>query len=780
MSTTSAVLGTTIRDIRLVQRIATGGMGEVYIGLDERLDRRVAVKAIRRDHRSKPGARQRFLLEARVLSQLDHPNICRLYEYIETEQGDYIVLELVPGLNLRQRLERGLGVPEKLAIASQVAAALVAAHGMSVVHRDLKPENVMVTPEGAVKVLDFGLARLLLAGPEPAPVAQPVEPSPADTRVEQPPAPALAPTLVDSSPSGTPALTALGMAVGTPRYMSPEQARGDRVTAASDMYSFGLLLQELFTGREPFAGDNDPISLMLRVSRGESEPVVGIDSDLAALIEQLKSEPPGDRPTAEAAARRLAWITDKPRRRLRRMLGAGALLGLALAAVVSTAGLVLARRALTRAERSELAARRAQGQAEAVNAFLGEMLTSADPAERGIDVKVADVLDRAAEGVDRSFGDEPERQAAVLETLARTYRALGELPKARRLAERCVQLRLQTLGEGSATTLAAREVLALVMKDQGQLDESSALLAEVLERRRHLLGADHPDTLRALTALGSTLRRRRHVEEAEKVLREAIETGRRSAGPDALATLDSEYELGRTLVDMSRTKEAEGLLRGVYEKRRRLLGPTHPETIEAASGLGTMLDIAQRWDEAESLMRETVDACRTFLGASHPRTLNATGKLAIVLIRHERWAEAERILVPVLEAQRRALRPAHPDTLETMRALAFALDHQGRRAEAEALYRERWAMARQALGEDHWSTLEMASSCAAFLALSRRVPEAERTYRQVLEARSRTLGPTDTATQRTRKALAALLRQSGREAEARAIEATGAVPTPGR
>ncbi|MFZ5786868.1 MAG: serine/threonine-protein kinase, partial [Acidobacteriota bacterium] len=277
-----SLLGSTVRGIRLVDELARGGMGEVYLGFDERLQRKVAVKAIRGDRRLDAVARARFLREARVLSQLEHANICRLYDLIESDDRDYLVMELAQGKSLRALIGTGMPRERRLAVAMQVADALVAAHALSVVHRDLKPENVVVGEDGEVKVLDFGLAR-----PARAPEIT------SEFRRDGTPARERASS--DSGGSdGT--VTELGLIVGTPRYMSPEQARGEAVTAASDMYSFGLLVQELFTDRAPIATDLDPPAMLQKAMWGESQPVAGLDVPLTALINRLKSLAPRDRP----------------------------------------------------------------------------------------------------------------------------------------------------------------------------------------------------------------------------------------------------------------------------------------------------------------------------------------------------------------------------------------------------------------------------------------------------------------------------------------------------
>ena len=201
-------------------------MGEVHLARDERLDRRVAIKALPAHLVADPIARERLRREAVASASLDHPFICKVFEVGESGPASYIVMEYVEGQTLHRRLASGpLPFAECLRIAGEIADALEAAHGNHLVHRDLKPANVMLTPQGHVKVMDFGLARQVLAHD-------------ANTTIDR------------AAP--TPALTEVGMRVGTPDYMSPEQALGESVDARSDLFSFGILLAELLTGSHPF------------------------------------------------------------------------------------------------------------------------------------------------------------------------------------------------------------------------------------------------------------------------------------------------------------------------------------------------------------------------------------------------------------------------------------------------------------------------------------------------------------------------------------------------
>jgi predicted Ser/Thr protein kinase len=363
--------GTTVGNIRLDTLLGQGGMGEVYLGFDPRLERRVAVKTIRPDKRPSPQAKARFLREARLLSKLGHPAICQVYDLIETPTADFLVLEYVEGKTLKQRIaDGGTSAAEKLALAEKVAAALAVAHRERIVHRDLKADNVMVTPAGEVKVLDFGIARSLGEGNDgpPATVAE-VLPDGDDLGATLDygagsPRPEGAADPEDTDEATL--FTRVGGVVGTVVSMSPEQAAGGRVTEASDLYSLGILLHELFTGQPAYLGRTAD-QILPQVLRGETRPRPGLDPDLSALIGELLSLDPYARPSALQACRRLAEIADKPQRQRRRRLRLAAL---AAAFVALAVGLAAVTYFAVAAERARRQADRRRGQAESLIRFM--------------------------------------------------------------------------------------------------------------------------------------------------------------------------------------------------------------------------------------------------------------------------------------------------------------------------------------------------------------------------------------------------------------------------
>jgi len=395
--------------IRVEGILGQGGMGDVYLGYDEALARRVALKVMHPDARLDGEAHARLIREARTLSQLDHPNICRIYDFIEDGDADVLVLELIDGRTLEQAVAAGgLSLAEKLRIARDVASVLVAAHRAGILHRDLKPENVMLTKSGQVKVLDFGLARW---------VEEKTKTGRKRLRVASSDDAAATAILNGAMPDvhAVPTATAWGVTIGTPLYMSPEQARGETLTTASDIYSFGLMLQTMFTGHDPYPDDLRARDVMVFAARGQSLSVNGVRRDVAALIKALKAFAPSDRPTAADALRRIEQIIETPKRVVRNTAAAVAVLLLLLGVWKYTTDL----------RRAESEARKRRSQADALIGFmLGDLRKKLEP------VGKLDILDDVGtRALDYMASLDPK--TLTPDDLARNATALSQLGEVR-------------------------------------------------------------------------------------------------------------------------------------------------------------------------------------------------------------------------------------------------------------------------------------------------------------------------------------------------------------
>ncbi len=699
MTDFATLLGKKVGRIRILEALGRGGMGEVYAGFDDKLRRKVALKAVRQD-RFDAEAKARFLREARLLSRLDHPNICRIHELIEGEEGgDYLVLELISGSNLRQALEEGVVEPHKARIAEQLARVLVVAHAEGIIHRDLKPENVMITPQGDVKVLDFGLARSIEA---PAKAGGPPAELPAGDHQPRESAGDRRSTEIE---------TRRGRVLGTAASMSPEQARGEGATTASDLYSFGLLLQELYTGRRPYPQNLGFGLLLLKVSRAETVPVTGVDPDLAALIGRLLSLAPAARPTAVDTLERLRWIGGKGRRRRRRRLAAAAIALLALL----TAAMVVQ---TFRAEREAARANREAETARQVSAFLVDLFAVSDPGEaRGNTITAREILDRGAVRIHRELGDQPLTRARLMDTIGEVYRQLGLYGAAEPLHEQALESRRRLLGEGHPDVAASLDHLAAVYYFQGRYGAAEPLYRRVVEIREQAFGEDHPAVASALNDLANLYWIEGRYGAAEPLHRRALGIRQRVLGDgEHLDIAESLGSLATLYVDQGRHAEAEPLYRRDLEISEKLLGPDHPSVATTLNNLATLCVDLGRFGEAESLHRRALEIKRRALGAEHPSVAATLSNLGHLYGEQGRLEEAEALFRRAQEVWEKALGPEHHHVARALFRRAEVCRRLGRGAEAEPLYRRALEIGEGALGAKHPSVVEVRQAYAAFVA----------------------------------------------------------------
>ena len=475
--------GDTIGDCTVLRLLGEGGMGEVYLAQDTRLERQVAVKLLKR-HLGDETLLRRFHHERKVLAGLTHPNIARLYGGAVTPDGrPYLVMEYVHGERLdRYCGERAPALPERLALFRKVCSAVTYAHQNLVIHRDLKPANLRVTAEGEPKLLDFGIAKLVD---------------------------------LDTARNADVTLTMFGAL--TPEYASPEQLKGDAITTASDVYSLGVILYELITGQRPYAGsfhrsdelaraicEQEPArpSAVADRSRGLRRQIEG---DLDNIVAMALRKEPARRYASVAQlsedirrhcdglpviARRdtLGYRAGKFVRRHKAGVAAAAFIVLALVGGLAAATWQarVARQERDHARAAQAQAELAQEQAERLNTFLQTLLGSPDPAKMGKDVKVVEVLDAVSRNLDRELADQPEILAQAHQTISRAYtdlqilqsaeqHARAALSIARRLHGACANFTRRGTGPRRPSVLPARsDTPGLISFPSRQLAEPSS------------------------------------------------------------------------------------------------------------------------------------------------------------------------------------------------------------------------------------------------------------------------------------------------------------------
>ena len=740
-------------EFRIVRRLGAGGMGLVYEAEDETLGRSVALKLVRPDQLPFDGARERFEREIGAIARLSHPGIVPVYRSGEANGVPYFCMELVAGATLGQVLQavalvpaaeldgnflvhtlrevcaaRGVAVQEAavrarfggrtwemavLALVADIGRALEHAHARGVVHRDIKPSNVMLTDDGRIRVMDFGLAA---------------------TKDGQ-------------------RITLSGAQLGSLAYMSPEQARGDGSTLdeRTDVYQLGVVLYEALTLALPYPQGSSERMFRQILAGHPPRPRqrrAGISWDAETVCLTAMEHDPARRYANMAAMVRdldhvLAHRPISAQRpglglRMRRWVQRNptAAVALVLVTVVFLIGpslfawQAIAARAALQTERDEAlkakaAAQDAARRALKVLAFQRDMLAAGDPDQGGKDTRVRDIADRAAQMVADAYRGEPEIEAAVRTTLGTTYRSLGLLPQAEEHFARARAL-LEPLGEPAVVELlGARVDLARLCIDQSRLPEAEALLLPARDELRRRLGPSHAATLDADREVVQLRLAQGKLDEALTAAQASWETARTSLGPEDPATLDAWSVHANALYVAGKIDAAVQAYRGVCEVRTRVLRSDHPHLLRSQCSMATALWAQHQIPEAMALARATLAAQERTLGPEHPNLLRTLSLLATLTGESGDFAEEERIERRLLEVERRLLGPEHEGTLRTLGNLADTLHKQKRTAEALPLAQEALRLRQHALGEAHWETLSSNNGVGAMLLALDRAAEAE-------------------------------------------------------
>jgi serine/threonine-protein kinase len=526
----ATLIGERIGTYTVVRLIGVGGMGAVYEATraDAEYQKRVAIKVVQRDVDSDLSA-ARFRRERQILASMVHPNIATMYDGGVMDDGrPFLVMEYVEGAPITTWCNaRALPVRDRVALFRQVCAAVHHAHKNLVIHRDLKPGNILVAGDGTVKLLDFGIAKLLGSADGDA----------------------------DSGDEAMP-LTRAGARAFTPEYASPEQIRGLPLTTASDVYSLGVVLFELLTGRRPYQPksralvDIERAVLDTPVPRPSSvitdEGSRSLGQNAARVRQRLHGEldsialtalhPEASRryPSAEAFSDDLQnYLTSLPVRAQRDWVGYRARKFVLRNKAASAASLLAIGGLLVGVVLSVNAAHHArteQVKAEAANGFLRRLLASVHPATGSRDAMVSDVLDAAARRIEQDFANDPGIRADLETVIGESYEGLGRYPEAERQLRSALGLREQFSGPASVEVVASLNNLGEQYLDQGALDSAAALFhrALTLEQRR----AREPDSLYAslLGNLGSLAHAQGQSHDAERFHREALAIKRRLFG----------------------------------------------------------------------------------------------------------------------------------------------------------------------------------------------------------------------------------------------------------
>jgi tetratricopeptide (TPR) repeat protein len=705
--------GTRVGDYMLRSPIGDGGMGRVWLAdrIDGRFEGQAAVKLLTA---SLPGAEgeARFVREGTILAKLTHPHISRLVDAGLAATGQpYLVLEYVEGRSIDAYCdENALDVHARIRLFLDVLDAVAHAHANLIVHRDLKPSNVLVTRDGCVKLLDFGVAKMLEHTEERASETAPRERS--------------------------------GL---TPRYAAPEQIDDGVVTTATDVYSLGVLLYELVAGQHPAGERAQGTADLLRAiivdePRPPSEVAPGnvrrqLAGDLDRIVLKALKKQPHERyqtgaaladdlrrylnhQTVSAHPDSLGYRVTKFTRRHRAPLAFAAL---ALATIAGLAAFYTVRLSAER-DRAELEA----AKATRISQLLTGLLTAADPYRTpdAKEVTVRNMLDLGAARIDRELADQPELRAEMLTVIGRVYQRLGAYDTAQPMLERALALGRQVFGGDHARVAQTLNDLGALSRERGNSAGAKPFLEEGLAMRRRVLGERHPQV--AVTLV----------------------------------------ELARVQKDLGFPGESERLVREALDIRRTAFGEMHRDTATSMNDLALLLLDRGDVDEAERLFRRNLEIDERVLGKSHQSTVIARGNLGLALWAKERPAEAEALLREALRFEEQNLGAGNPQIAPTLNNLAYAVLDLGRRDEAQAILERTIVLAKAGVGEAHPRYATYALNLGRIYLLSGDVDRAEPLIRHALAVRTKTMRDGDWRIAQAKSLLGGVLLARGNTREA--------------
>jgi len=731
---------------------ARGGLGEVFRATDSELHRTVAVKCILERHAANPDSRRRFLLEAEITAGLDHPGVVPVYGLFQGSGRPAYAMRFVEGQTLGAAIATyHANAPDPISFRRllqaflQVCQTVAYAHSRGVIHRDLKPDNIMLGQFGETLVIDWGLAKVV-GRPEEARMA------------------GMGETLVPSGQDSEPGETAMGSAIGTPAYMSPEQAAGrwDVVVQASDVYSLGAVLYTVLTAKQPLEKGNWP-EMQQRIQRGHFPRPRQVKPDVplpleAACMKAMALDPPDRYASAEALATDVEhWMADEPlaayrdplathtrrwMRKHRTLVIAGAVL-LVTALAAAGAGLILlgqknrevaaernaARKAADEADAERNAARAAADEATAMNAFLTEDLlgqASPDVNARDKKVTVEEALAKAAAKIDGNtkFAGKPQVEATLRMALGNTYIRLGNLAEAERHLRRAVDLRRAHLSIDDPQTLVAQEALADCLNRADKFAEAEPFSQQTWEARKRVLGPTHRDTLDTLDTYVSVVKGLGRIEMALNLAKENLDIRRQTLGPEDPDTLGSMTNVAHILMIRGHWVDANGLLRQVIEIKKRT--GVDSETFAPAGNLGLSLYYLGELDEAEKILARYAEMASRQLGDSHYATQNLRSFLARVWVERGKADRAVGTLNDLIAARRKDSQKGDWRTALCLIDLGRAKLALGKPDEAAAALEEARQMYLEFPPQTGY-TVPWADAClgAALLALQK-YPEAEK------------------------------------------------------
>jgi serine/threonine protein kinase len=764
----------TIPGYELLELIGRGGMGVVHRARDQRLDRDVAIKLLTEKAETDSAAATRFVVEAKITGQLQHPGIPAVHELGTLPDGrPFLAMKLVKGrtlqellrvgqdsnpasgqarqdLNLAPRADRG----RFLAIFEQICHAVGYAHAHHVIHRDLKPANIMVGAFGEVQVMDWGLAKVL-------------DTSPTRERGNDPDPLATTGLLTAIDTPKHSSATRTGSVIGTPSYMPPEQAGGEirRLDSRSDVFGLGAVLCQLLTGQPPYPG-KDANAVRLRAVRGDLHEVLtrldgcGAESDLIALCKRCLAFKQEDRPAdGQAVAAAVATIRNQAEARARQaeqdraaalvreaeqgkrrraLLWVGGVIAAVLLAgtAVSLWQMLRAQDAekataaqLAKTQKAEADALEKLGFAERSNEIMGSLFEGLDP--KANYATVADLRDALKANLhkavrqldDGSIGD-PLAVANMQNRLGVSLLGLGDFKQAIVLLEKSRDTLKTKLGADQPDTLNSMNNLAKGYHDVGKLDLALPLYEETLKLTKANLGTDHRHTLETMNKLAACYRAAKKLDLALPLYEETLTLMKAKLGADHPDTLTSMNNLAAARWQAKQLDRSVPLFEETLPLMQNKLGPTHPYTLMTLANLAVNYRDAGRLADAARRADEFVNHYRQLPVLNRQQLVWFVPEAASIFTAAGQPAKAEAICRDAVAEARQHLGAEDPRLAAALVELGDHLLQQKRWLEAESTLKECLAI-RQKKEPDAWTTFNAQSLLGGALAGQKKYADAE-------------------------------------------------------
>ncbi len=716
----NATLKQVIGPYRTIKELGRGGMGVVYLAerIDGQYEQQVALKLIKRGMDS-DAIERRFLHERQILARLQHPNIARLLDGNITKAGQpYFAMEYIDGSSILAYCDQKKAtIEDRLVLFGEVTKAVQYAHANLVVHRDLKPSNMLVDGNGQIKLLDFGIAKVL-SGEQAQPLTS---------------------------------LTQTGARVMTPEYASPEQIEGKPITTATDVYALGVVLYELLSGIRPVEFDSrapvvmaktikehTPLAPSSSISKSTSHTAYAAQPVSHDQISKLRSTTP------DKLRKRLSGDLDRivlkalhkdPERRYRSIEALGEdlrrhIAGLPVSAqrdsmlyrfskfarrhlaVVIAAMLILVSLSAgfsatlwqaARANRERDVAKLETEKAKQVASFMAALFQTSDPAiSRGNEITVREMLDSGAVRIDRELENQPEVRAQMMDAIGRAYFGLGLYDQAHPMLEQSLMTREAISGVNESDIAESHYNLAYLLSRQGYYEEAESHYRSSLDIRRTLPQSNPQGLIKSTNGLAFVLRSSGQFAASEVLYLEALNLARihlQRKDPELSISLNG---LAASFRSQGKLSEAKPIFREALELVTEIHGENHPDVAISLYNLAALLHETEEYEEAKPLYEKTLEIDSRLVGDKHPTIAIDLSGLARLYFDLGDYQGAEASYNKALKIQREVLQMKHSRIATTLVGLSKVYIATNRSSDALDMLQEALLIRKEAFVATHW------------------------------------------------------------------------------